>query len=195
MIGPKEQRVAYATMAAFTVAVAMTTFASGCAKRQAQRTVQASLTGLAHGVYAADSLVADAWPTAAERARAQVLEERDASPGMTVEAGMARYEDLIGAWNRALQAMRGAREALYLGQSAFDAWLAVDELPEQWVAFCASAGQAVEYLIGLLDEVGLGAPLQLRGAGAYVATACEVAAPWVAVAMPRVAGAGEERGE
>lgn len=197
MIGLKEQRIAYATMAAFAVAVAMATFASGCAKRQAQRAVQISLTGLAHGVVAADTLVADAWPTAAEGAREQVLDEREAAPEMTVEEGMARYEELLAVWNQTLQAMRGARSLLYAGQSAFDAWLASGELPEQWVAFCAGIGQAVEHLIGALEESPLEVPLSLRGAGAYAARACELAAPWVNIPLPSVAGASdkEESGE
>ena len=190
MIGPSERRGAIAGAAALVVMAAMATAASsGCAKREAQRAVQTSLTGLAHGVNAADALVADAWPSAARRARAQVLVERNEAPAMTVGEGMARYEDLLVAWNNTLRAMRGARRALYLGQSAFDTWLASGELPEQWITFCASVGETVEHLIGLLGEVGLEVPLQLRSAGEFARRACEVAAPWVVVSSLSVAGA------
>jgi hypothetical protein len=196
MIGLREQRAAFATMAAFATATALATFASGCAKQEAQRAVQSSLTGLAHGVNAADALVADAWPSAAERARAQVIEERDSSPGMTVEAGMARYEAVMSTWNRTLQVMRGAREVLYIGQAAFDVWLASGELPEQWITFCASAGEAVGHLVSLLGQVGLDVPLQLRGAGEYAARACELAAPWITEAtLSPSGGARDERGQ
>lgn len=162
-----------------TVACLVTLTLTGCAERDAQRAVQASLTGLAHGVDAADQLVNERWPGAAEEARATVLRERESDPEMTVEAGMARYEALMAAWNRGLQAMRGIRELLHVGQSAVDIWIGTGEMPASWSRFCDGIEQGIEGLLRFLEVVGVDPPEALSGAASYASEACALAAPWI----------------
>lgn len=186
------QRSAVAGAVAIMAMAAMATIAStGCAKRDAQRAVQVSLTGLAHGVNAADELVASAWPEAAQRARAQVVEEREASPGMTVDQGMARYDELLAKWTLALQAMRTVRQVLYTGQTAVDAWISSGRLPEQWIAFCAGVGATVANVIALLGEINVEVPVELQGAGRHASRACALAEPWLSGSLASPAGPSE----
>lgn len=174
--------------ATLAFAVVFLAACSSCAERDAQRAVQSSLTGLAHGVEAADRLVAEAWPAAAGQAREQVLSEREQDESVSVEDGMRRYDEIMDNWTTALNAMRAVREALFVGQAAFDVWLSAGSLPESWAAFCLNVEVMLVDLLDGLSAVGVDVPPPLRGAPGFAGAACEAAKPWLPLPTPENSG-------
>jgi len=159
------------------VLVVVVLLAAGCAARQAQVAVQASLTSLATGLVAADEAVAAAMPDAAAEARDQVLRE----PGcVSTDQGLARYDVLMRPWADAVEALRVTRAALYLAQGGVSVWIESGNLPASWEPLCADVGASVEALVELLQNLGIELPEVVPLLAEYAEQACTVAGPWIA---------------
>lgn len=182
--------------------ITMSLICAGCAERQAQVAVQSSLTGLAHGVHAADEIVAERMPTAAEEARSAMLEERrvcgeaeppdpDCPAQDDMPAWMSRYESRMETWNTGVTALRGVRESLYIGQAAVTAWIEAGSLPASWGTFCGSVGDGLASVLEMLEVVGVDVPPELQAASGFASRACELAGPW----FHAVAGTEDEEEE
>lgn len=159
---------------------------SGCAARQAQVGVQASLTLLAQGLVTADEAVAEAMPDAAAEAREQVLREREGcdssiDPGCaSIDQWLARYDVLMRPWSDATEALRVTRAALYLAQGGVSAWIDSGDLPASWEPLCADVGASVEALVELLQNLGIELPEVVTLIAGYAEQACTLARPWIA---------------
>jgi len=147
---------------------------TGCAERRAQVAVQSALTGLAHGFDAADAIVASEAAEAAVAARAQVLMEH---PG-DVEAGLARYDELMTPWTGAVLVLRTTRSALLLAQGGVTVWIETGELPATWAPLCDGVEQAVAGLLELLEELGVDVPDEITRLRPLASTVCQLAGPW-----------------
>lgn len=160
--------------AAIAVLLLASTF--GCSQRQAQSTVQASLTSLAHGLEAASEGAAEQLGDAPAQARAYVVDERSQNPGMSVDVAMELYREQLESWYQLSHALNLAHHALLLGQSSLNAWIDTGELPDRWGEFCESISGLLVRIPPLLEELGIGVPDMLQQALPYADTVCEIAA-------------------
>lgn len=175
-------------------AICLAILCAGCnAERDAQIAVQAALTGLAHGVHAADTALQPRYAEAADEAQEQVLEEREAALAAgdtyTVEHGMERYDELIEPYEAALTALRAIRSVLYVGQGALDSWVGSGELPNAWGSFCGGIEDAVQGVLSTLASIGVEVPATVVSLSNFADTACETAGPWF---HPTIEAPGEE---
>lgn len=154
--------------------VGLAVLLSGCAERKAQVSVQSALTALAHGLDAADAIVADRTATAAAVARAEVLEE---FPGDVV-AGLARYDEIMAPWTRTAVALRTTRSALLLAQGGVTAWVETGALPAAWAELCAGVEQAFGALLDMLEGLGIDVPDAVGALRPASGTICRIAGPW-----------------
>lgn len=144
-------------MRTYALVVALPVLLLGCAQRDAQIAVQASLTGLAHGLRAADEVVAET-----------ITNEEP-------EVFLARREQ----WHAVVTGLEHASGLLHVGQAALTVWVVSGRLPaEDWGPFCESIEGAVAAVLVLLDTVGVPVPQRLHDAVPMTATICVVAARW-----------------
>lgn len=149
----------------------------GCAERQAQTAVQASLTVLASGLEQADRVVEARLPEAGNLARKNVATNHSDS---TFDEMMNFYDLEMQAWTTAIERMEEVRVVLYAAQSATSLWIASGILNEDWNRFCEVAGDQFELLMNAIDQVAPDAiPEALTNVSAIVSSVCRLAENYI----------------
>jgi hypothetical protein len=156
------------------VLLVLATLLGGCAVHQAQVATQTSLTALAVAVDAGDDALVAAEP---EIRAAAVTCARDACGAVQCPDPTVYIEDCSADADAAVDGLEVAAEALRVAQTAQDAWVASDQLPDAG-PICEALGAAINAVPGLLDEAGVDVPPGLSGAGAVVTVICGVVARW-----------------
>jgi hypothetical protein len=140
---------------------------SACGAHRAQVATQASLTGLAETLHAADSALAVAVPDLSSAA----IERTRARCSAGCDDPLDVYAAEMGDVDRAVDGLEVAAESLRVAQGAQDAWVASGLLPETG-PLCEALGRAVGALPALLDECGVAVPPALASAGTVVELVC-----------------------
>jgi len=140
------------------------------------RSTRVAVAQLGEGLNVADEAVAAEVTTRGEASRAQVREEVAAGMIADVEAGLARFEELMTPTTEARTALRVARESLFALEGALDAWAAGSAPEANFLAVAACAVAALTRLGAILEalEVELPAALVsgLQTIGALATSAC-----------------------
>lgn len=152
-------------------------FFFGCAERQAQTAVQASLTVLASGLEQADRVVEARLPGAGNLARKNVATNHSDA---TFDEMMSFYDQEMLPWATAVERMEEVRVVLYAAQAATSLWIASGILSEDWNRFCEVAGDQFELLMTAIDQVAPDAiPEALTNVSAIVTSVCRLAESYI----------------
>jgi len=144
------------------VVLVMAFVSSACTIKQAQIATQANLTSTAEGVQASADILARSVPEAVPGEGIEVYRERAAS-----------YYSAATAYDVAADAL------LALQRGGQDIWVATGDLPAQWTAMCAAAGDAIGHLLQAFTDGGLDVPALLEAAPGAVEMACNAAAAFI----------------
>lgn len=147
---------------------------SGCAVRKAQAGVQTALTTTAEAVAAADAIVAEGIPDAADQARAEIQERIDG--GEVIRDPLEEYRRTMQSWYRASDGLEVTRVALTAAQAGLTIWIGTGDLPDDWGELCDGVATAVAALTGMLEALGVDVPRQIEQAQGLISPACQMVA-------------------
>lgn len=150
----------------------------GCAERDAQRAVQASLTTLADGTVIADKAIADETPRLSKEAA--VRAEAKCPAPCSDEAFGAVYDLEMTKREKAVQGVKLAQDSLLVAQGAVKIWIGTGVLPDTKL-LCEGIADTVTPIPVLMQDAGVkNIPPEVEAfTGPVVKIGCDTISRWI----------------